>query len=345
MGAASVTLQCLTSTLKTSLPQLSIIAGEEWVLIHEAKQTLERSARQHGYEETIRINIEKVGDLEQLSNHLNSPSLFYPRSWIDCTITASKMGKKGYDSLQSYCDSLNMHQCLTLTLPNLDYGDRKQKWFGKLSQNALLIEAKTPTGKALSDWVQNYCKQQNLTLNQDQENQLLASTDGNLSACAQEIQKLALLADGKPLTNETLVIALSDSSTFTIFQCADYALKGNISELNRVLRRLHQQELSPVLMLWSLVRELRMLIQIKADLLKRKPWDDIAREHRLWSSRQILVKNALNRLSIQKLLDLLSQAARLEPMIKGLAPGNVNLCLDTLFFAFAGHTPIAGNIV
>ena len=338
MSATSIPVQRLPALLKKNLPNLCVLTGDVLVLMNQAKQSIAEQAHKQGFEEVIRLTVQSIADLEQLKTQLSMSSLFATKSWIECTIASNKLGKKGYDALQSCCDNIDEHHGITLLFPLVEYAQKKQKWFMKLTSNALVVDCKAPMGKGLNDWISHYCKKQKLELTNDQTQQLLAATEGNLSACAQEIQKLALLADGKSISDKTLLLALSDSSTFTLFQIVDHALEGNARILCRTLSRLHQQALSPVLMLWSLVREVRLLINIKADLLRRKPWDLISRENRLWSTRQALVKKALDRLNIQQLLQLLEEASKVEMMLKGLDKGDITAHIDALFLKLAGCT-------
>ena len=317
--------------------KLCILTGDIIVLLDQARTLCREQANLDGFSERIRLNIQGMDELSQLQTQLNTPSLFSPRTWFDCTVTCKSLGKKGYDQLQICCDQLGEYNRMTLSFPLMEHAQKKQKWFANITQNALIIDCKSPTGTKLNQWLADYCKQHTLVLTHDQSHRLLAATEGNLSACAQEIKKLSLLATKGKIDDQVLAMSLSDNMQFTVFQLIDHALGNQIEKGCQMLNSLHQKGVSPVLILWSFVRELRTLIKIKMDALKRKPWDSIMRQHRIWSSKQNLVQQTLNKHTIQQLLNLLEHASQIELMIKGLKPGIAEQHIDRLFFQLAGH--------
>jgi DNA polymerase-3 subunit delta len=80
---------------------------------------------------------------------------------------------------------------------------------------------------------------------------------------------------------------------------------------------------APVLVLWALTQEIRLLLRIKIGLSRGQPQAKLMRDARVWESRQSLVERALKRLSEATLEKALVRAAELDRMTKGLASGDV----------------------
>jgi DNA polymerase III subunit delta len=333
-----ITPQQLQKGLNPSAQALCLICGNITAMVDLCKQALWQQAQNSGFAQRTRITIHKVDDIDNLQQILNTPSLFGDNTWIDCTVESTKLGVKGYQRLQACCDAMQSQHSLCLHLPHMDATKKKQKWFLKLSQSATCIDCKEPSLGELKQWIKFACQDNKLKLSQEQTSMLITYTEGNLSACLQEIIKLSLIANGKALDNDTMQAALSHCAQHTLFQLIDQVLAGNIDKSCQMLTQLRNQDTAPVLILWGLVRELRSLIDIKVALLRKTPFTKVMQQHRVWSSRQAAVKRAIDQHSIQSLLSMLQQSAHLEKSIKGLGSGHIWAQCNTLFLQLAGCT-------
>jgi DNA polymerase III subunit delta len=87
---------------------------------------------------------------------------------------------------------------------------------------------------------------------------LVARTEGNLLAAKQEIDKLLLLA--APQTRigvEQVEASTTESARFDVFQLANACAAANAARALRILGGLRAEGVEPLLVLWSLLRQLR----------------------------------------------------------------------------------------
>jgi DNA polymerase III, delta subunit (EC 2.7.7.7) len=72
-----------------------------------------------------------------------------------------------------------------------------------------------------------------------------------------------------------------------------------------------------------MTEEVRALAQINAGLEARQPLTELLKEARVWGSRQVQIRQALQRVNGGRARAALAHAARIDRMIKGLASGDV----------------------
>jgi DNA polymerase-3 subunit delta len=152
---------------------------------------------------------------------------------------------------------------------------------------------------------------------------LADQVEGNLLAAYQEVQKLALLFPAGEISFEQVKESVLDVARFDVFKLGDALLAGDTPRLARMLEVLKDEGEAPVLVLWALTQEIRILLRIKSGLRKGQPLAKLMRDARVWESRQGLVERALKRVNEAALEKALIRAADLDRMTKGLASGDV----------------------
>src|SRR5690606_3045292 len=131
-----------------------------------------------------------------------------------------------------------------------------------------------------------------------------------------------LLHGPGPLDAATVQAAVADSARFDVFGLVDTALAGGVARSQRMLTGLRGEGVEPVLILWALAREIRSLAAMAGEVARGTPPGQVMGESRVWESRKAAVGAALGRLRPPQWQRLLRQAAALDRIIKGQAPGN-----------------------
>ena len=169
---------------------------------------------------------------------------------------------------------------------------------------------------------------------------LAERVEGNLLACAQEIEKLVLLHGTGAVDAEAVSAAVSDSARYSVYDLVDRALEGEGAAVTRVLRGLQGEGEEPVVALWALSREIRTLATMADELRRGAALEQLFAKNKIWEKRKLLVRNALKRCPPQTLRQLLRQAGRADRVIKGVAVGNVWDELLQLALGLAGITVV-----
>ncbi|MGA7802486.1 MAG: DNA polymerase III subunit delta, partial [Gammaproteobacteria bacterium] len=164
--------------------------------------------------------------------------------------------------------------------------------------------------------------------------------EGNLLACAQEIEKLRLLQGAGPVDADEVAAAVTDNARFDVFTLVDSALQGGAARSNRILAGLRAEGVEPVLVLWALAREVRTVAAMARDVAGGGRAERVLAQHRVWDSRKPVLKAALGRHSVATWQSLLRECAGIDRVIKGQAPGNPWDELVQLTLWIAGHPPV-----
>jgi DNA polymerase-3 subunit delta len=156
---------------------------------------------------------------------------------------------------------------------------------------------------------------------------LAERVEGNLLAAAQEIEKLYLLNGPGVVDLDTVTELVVDSARYDVFGLVDSALAGDAVHTQRVLAGLRAEGIDPVLVLWTLAREIRALAAMATDLESGLPAARVLASHRVWEKRKPVVGRALQRVPAHRWRDWLQSCARIDRVIKGRATGS---CWDEL---------------
>jgi DNA polymerase-3 subunit delta len=119
-------------------------------------------------------------------------------------------------------------------------------------------------------------------------------------------------------------------------------LRGNPADILRILRTLKAEGEAPALVCWTLVREIRMLTRLAAELAPGNNagarLEQVLDTHRdlVWAKRRAIVSQALRRGDMKFWRRLLKQAALADRVVKGRAEGEPWQTLESLALAMGG---------
>ena len=126
---------------------------------------------------------------------------------------------------------------------------------------------------------------------------LTGQVEGNLLACAQEIDKLHLLNGAGPVNVADITAMVGDNARYDVFGLIDSALLGDAARCVRILRRLQAEAMAPPVVLWALSREVRPLVGMATAVAAGDPVAAVLGRYHVWQSRKQIIGAALNRLS------------------------------------------------
>jgi len=324
------------------LSPVYLISGDEPLLVQEAADQVRQLARHGGCSERIVLEVERGFDWQALFQSSDSLSLFAEQRLIELRMPGGKPGDGGSKVLQAYVQRLQGESCaadvLLIISGKIDSAAQQSKWFKALDSIGVTVQFWPLRGRALLDWIQRRLRSRGLRADQDALRLLADRSEGNLLACAQDIDKLSLLHDGDLLDAATVMDAVVSSSRYDVFVLVDAALAGDAARVVRIMAGLHGEGTEATVVLWALARELRVL-QSLVSLGGREVAAELQRR-RVWSSRRPLYESAVTRLSTAAVRAMLLRAARLDRVIKGAEVGNVWDELLQLALMTAGIRPL-----
>ena len=182
--------QALAQTLRQRLRSVYILSGQDAYLLNDAARCIKMAWRQHGeYDERI-IDLNTPADWTLLQSEASSYSLFSEWVLIDARLDKKSIDAMGKKILQQYIQHNNPRCLIILRAPNVP-----NKLLQTLANNdqTLLIQAYPFAPAELQRWIIAELKNKHVSHAPEVPALIHQYTQGNMLACGQLIEKLALI--------------------------------------------------------------------------------------------------------------------------------------------------------
>jgi len=335
-----IRLDDLGRHLARQLASLYLIHGDEPLLALEAGDQIRAAARRAGCEEREVLVVDPGFKWDAFIAANANLGLFGSRKLVDLRIPAGKPGVEGAKALEAYAANPNPDNITLITLPKVDRTTQNAAWFSALSEAGATIAVQPIEREALPRWIGARLAHQNQRAGADVLTYVAERSEGNLLAARQEIEKLALVLPEGELALEDVEKATTDVARYDVFQASEAWLGGDAARTVRILNALEAEGETITLAIWQLTEDLRAIANAQAALRQRVPIATALRNARVWGRRQGALERALKRIAPRQLGDMVTAAARLDALAKGLTEGNPWDALAALALAVAGR-PVA----
>lgn len=329
----------LANHLKRGLAPVYLVYGEELLLAEESCQAIRAAAHAAGYLDHQIMTVESGFDWNGLFASIQSLSLFAERRLIELRIPSGKPGEAGAKIIAEIADQAFTDTVLLVSCGKLDKATREAKWAKALEAAGVAVAAYSLETTQWPGWIRRRMEARNLKPGPGVVELLAHLMEGNLLACAQEIDKFSLRFGTGEVSLDDIEGNLSDNARYNVFALADASLRGDVAVVERILNSLRGEGVEPILVLWALAREARELAQMAAMVKAGQPVPQVLDSRRVWTKRKPLVSAALKRLSYAATQDLLLGAARTDRILKGRETGNVWQELQCLALGMSGLKP------
>ena len=326
----------LQNSLSNQLASTYFAFGAEILLVEQSLSMIKGIARENGFNERFRFDIDGNFSWDSIISLISSPSLFAEKRIIECRFTTGKIGVKGSKALTEILQTLPDDILLIISSGKLEMAQQKSKWFKTLDKKGIIIQHWEVQSNQLVGWITRNMSQLGLDSNIEVANAIAYCTEGNLLASMQEIQKLKIAyPDGKINLREYLN-QIDQQSQYSVFGMIDSALQGDTDKVNKVFNSLVDDSTPPVILVSSLYREIKNLVNMSIELKTNQTIESILNNHRVWQKRKPLISNALKKHSYQKLQKLLLRLGRIDRSLKGMDNLDVYDELQNVVIALSG---------
>lgn len=317
--------ESLADHLKGKLAPLYVVFGDEPLLVIEASDAVRKAARLQGFTEREVLIAGPGFRWDSLVAAAGNMSLFGGDKLIDLRIPTGKPGKEGGEALVRYCEKLEDGPGLItlITLPLLEWQQRKSAWFDAISSAGVSIELSAPGLAQLPRWIAGRLAAQRQSAGTAALEFIAAHVEGNLLAAHQEVQKLALLYPEGELSLAQVEDAVLNVARYDVGKLRDALLEGDRPRLIRLIDGLRAEGAAPLLLLWSITEEARALARIAQGVAAGRAAAQLMRENRVFGRREQGMARALRRLDDKSATAILRHAADVDRMAKGVLKGNV----------------------
>jgi DNA polymerase-3 subunit delta len=307
----------LQAHLHNNLASCYLVSGDEHLLVDEALDAIRTAARERGFG-SRELHVATTGfDWAALGAAAGNLSLFADQRIVELRLPTGKPGKAGGQAIEDFVAQLGPELLLLVVTPKLERATASARWV-KALENAGVGVTIWPVGvRDLPGWIAERMRRAGLEPERQAVALIADRVEGNLLAAAQEVEKLRLLLGPGPVTADAVSNAVANSSRFDVYKLADAALAGDAPRALKILAGLRAEGTEPVIVVWSLTRELRTLAKLAALVQQRSDLGSAMQKARVWRSRQPLMRSALGRHSADGLLSLLRATGRADAAAKG----------------------------
>jgi len=309
---------------------LFVLAGDEPLSITEAIDQIRAAARQHGAQERASFTVERYFNWAQVSQFLQSFSLFAEQRILEINIPTGKPGVEGAKALQQVAELPAADTTIIITLPAPDRDMTSSTWYEALSQQGILLVLNQVPLAQLPEWIAQRLAMQQQTADEASRRFIAEQVEGNLLAAHQEIQKLGLLYPPGPLSEDAIRQCVLNVARFDVSQLGEAMLQGDQSRVMRIIEGLREEGETAVAVMNPLVWLFRPLLQVRLAMQNGQAAQAAMSQARLFGDRQQLVRRALEFLPQKHIEAALQKLSDIDRMAKGVGDGDAWLELSRL---------------
>ena len=288
----------LNSHLQRGMSPLYLISGDTQLLVEESCEMVRQHARKAGFIERLVMHVDSGFDWQEFLQTTHGFSLFAERRLIELRIPSAKPGDTGSRILQEYAKNPVSDNVLLIIAGKIDAASQRSKWYRALEAAGVVLQVWPLDTRQLPGWIMQRMQGKEMQPTREAVTVLAERIEGNLLACAQEIERLHLLHGAGPLDAQDVVSSVVDNARFDIFTLVDSALGGEIVRTARIVRGLRSEGIEPVLVLWALAREIRSLASMSHKIHKGAPDERVISQSGVWEKRKPVVRQGLRRHSL-----------------------------------------------
>ncbi len=265
----AITAMDVLRKLKSQFPQLLLLYGEEDILIDEiVKRYVEEFNVDDFNYARIDTNNISINDLEQL---IYSPPLFAQARIVVFDNFEQAFSKKEFQE-----EFLNLFEEISKTLTKVimisnSSPDRRLKLYKNIKKIGIVAESKKLSMNEQYQWLRRELKRREIFMSSEVEQEFLMQAGSSLRDLQNELDKISSykIDTNKVVTLEEVRNIVSPSVESSIFRCVDALGQLKIKEAMRELDLLWTVNEPPLKVLAMIVRQMRLLYQVKLLLDKK----------------------------------------------------------------------------
>ncbi|MFP5358058.1 MAG: DNA polymerase III subunit delta [Gammaproteobacteria bacterium] len=306
----------LSAQLARGLAPLYVVAGEEPLLVQESLDAIRASARAAGYSEREVLHADKGYNWQGLADSCASLSLFASRRIVEIHLAGAGPGEEGGRLLQQLAARPPPDVLLLVVAGPLDSRARNAAWYLRLEEAGASVYAWPLKPAEFPGWIEARLRQAGLSAEPEALRLLAERTEGNLLACAQDIEKLRLLHPGQRLDEAQLAAAVADSARYIAFDLNDRVLDGDAAGCARSLARLREEGVAVLEVLGALLWCVRQLARAAPVYARTRDLTRACEAGGVRRAQQDRFRKALSRTRPAEPLGWLRRAARVDQLAK-----------------------------
>lgn len=307
----------LIPSLQKSLLPCYLVTGDEPLLVNEAVDAIRTAARQCGFG-ARELHVATIGfDWAELTSSSANLSLFAEKRIVELRLPTGKPGRQGGASIVELLTNAGDDLLILISAPRLDRSGAASKWAKAVESRGALVQVWPVDRRDLPSWITGRMRKVGLEPDRNAVRSIADRIEGNLLAADQEIEKLRLLLGEGEVTGNDVNEAVANSSRYDVYKLADAAVGGDPFRALRILDGVRSEGVEPVIIIWALTRELRVLGKLADRVRSGTELGSALQKSGVWRNRQSIVRSCVARHSVDDFYRLLKVARRADAAAKG----------------------------
>lgn len=306
--------QMLAQQLQKKIAPLYVLIGQDNYLLQDSLTTIKKAIKKnHNFDEKI-ISIQSTNDWITIRDEANSYSLFADTVLLTIFFDKKSLDSTGKKILTEYLKSINERCFLIISAPNIPA--KQLQWLSS-HQQAVLTIAYPLNPESMKSWIQMQLKKHTLNFDSQVPELIHHYTQGNMLACVQAIEKIALASiPHSKITIHQAQEHLSNQCHNDLYEFVDACLLGQGDKAIQILRQAVDNKTEPTLILWLICNEIRLLMQLLQLLAQKIDLKNACQQLKIWSHRISLYQVCSNRCNTALLHQLHQYCYSIDEQIK-----------------------------
>jgi len=328
--------QMLAQLIQKKCAPLYILVGQDNYLLEDSLNRIKSFIKTtYDCDEQL-ISIQSSEDWRTVAEEANSYSLFSDTVFLNIVYDKKTIDAASKKAINEYINTPNPRCFMVIRAPNLPA--KQLQWIANHEQ-VVVVMAYPLSSDAMKTWIINQLKKNELQFEQQIPELIHQYTQGNMLACAQVIEKIALSNNKKQIINSKCALEhLSDQCDHSLFELSDACLAGQGDKVIHIIRQAANNKTEPTLVLWMITQEIRILLQLSFLLQQRIDMRTACSQIKIWPQRIGLYQAMSERLDPKALQKMLTLASRVDEQIKSSFSSQVWNTLERLSLSLClGH--------
>lgn len=304
----------LDTVLQRDLKPVYLIAGDDQVLCQEALNAINIAAQKSGFLEKTKWQAGEDCD-EALANLLFSQDLFQNKKFIVLHFTDKNPIGLQQTILEEISKHLDLNKIIVIRIKKIDDKIQKTAWFKLLDKIGVIVTIWPLNYEQQKHYIAKLAKQYHLTIDKESLTLLAESAEGNLLAAKNLLEKISLL-DENMVAQPTVKELTDNHHLFSIFDLGDALIARNEKRMLNILANLKMLDVEPTLILWSLTREVRILIDCLSQIKDNQDLQTVFQRNRILTKKQELIRRHLKEHTLTLCTQWLKHAFYIDYKIK-----------------------------
>jgi len=333
--------QALSQQLKKKLAPLYVLIGQDHYLINEALTTIKSTIKQqHDSDERV-FSLQTPEDWATLIEEANSYSLFSDTVLLNLFCDKKSIEAVGKKVMTEYLKTVNTRCFIIIRAPNIP---AKQLQWLNTHEQAVVVVSYPLNKEAMKHWIAAELKKNSLLFDHQIPDLIFQYTQGNMLACAQAIEKIALSNEiNSQISSKQALDHLSYQCEHSLFELIEACLIGQANNAIQILREAANNKTEATLVLWMMAQEIRILNQLHYLLQQGVGFSSACSQLKIWPQRSGLYQKSVKRLNINVLKHLTHYCHMIDGQIKSNLSSQVWSSLENLALSVCLGTSIGGQ--